>query len=310
MKISDLTELELQQSVKHGTLNLHIEPFVIRLKSSIQSVSESLALLYSDYPITSQGQECFTDFHVELRPPNSLRRCYRPQVNFYLDGKSPFSPLPLSQAFPFLEWGLNWCIAGHFYQYLLIHAAVVEKDKFTLILSGQPGAGKSTLCAALVTKGWRLLSDEMAVVDLVEQTLIPIVRPVSLKNESIELIRKFAPSAVIGNVFLDTKKGNVTHMKPPEQSVASSTIRAKARCLVFPRFLADSQIKTNALDKGASVVKLAENSFNYNVLGMQGFNALCEIVNQCACFELTYSELDDAVDYFEEIVKKKSKSLS
>lgn len=310
MKISDLTELELQQSLKQGTLNLHIEPFVIRLKSSIQSLSESLVLLYSDFPVTSQEQECFTDFYIELRTPSSLRRFYRPQVNFYLDSKSPFIPLPLSQAFPFFEWGLNWCIASHFCQHLLIHAAVVEKHGFALILPGQPGAGKSTLCAALVLKGWRLLSDEMAVIDLAEQTLIPIVRPVSLKNESIELIKKFSPSAVIGNLSLDTKKGTVTHMKPPLQSVVSSTIRAKARYLVFPRFLADSQIKTKPIDKGATIIKLAENSFNYNVLGLQGFNALCEIVNQSACFELTYSKLDDAIGFFEKIVKKNSESLS
>jgi predicted ATPase len=30
-----------------------------------------------------------------------------------------------------------------------------------VILPAPPGSGKSTLCAALVTRGWRLLSDEL-----------------------------------------------------------------------------------------------------------------------------------------------------
>ena len=64
-----------------------------------------------------------------------------------------------------LEWGLNWCVAGHAHQYLMLHAAALERNGRAVILPGDPGAGKSTLTAALMLSGWRLLSDEITLVD-------------------------------------------------------------------------------------------------------------------------------------------------
>ena len=39
------------------------------------------------------------------------------------------------------------------------------KDDFAVIVPGQSGQGKSTLCAALVARGWRHISDEFALMD-------------------------------------------------------------------------------------------------------------------------------------------------
>lgn len=51
-------------------------------------------------------------------------------------------------------------------------------------------SAKRTLCAALVGKGWRLLSDELALVRLDTGELVPLPRPISLKNASINIIRR------------------------------------------------------------------------------------------------------------------------
>ena len=53
-------------------------------------------------------------------------------------GILPFAPLPLDQAFPMLEWGLNWCVSAHCHQYLIFHAAVVEKSGPRADPSGAP----------------------------------------------------------------------------------------------------------------------------------------------------------------------------
>jgi len=199
------------------------------------------------------------------------------------------------------EWGLNWCIANHCHQFLMIHAAVVERDGCTAILAAPPGSGKSTLCAALVSRGWRLLSDELALIDPLDRLLTPVPRPISLKNESIDIIRRYDPSAVIGPVVRDTHKGTVSHMKAPADSVRRSQETARPAWIVFPRFQPGAKVELSPYSKARTLVRLAENAFNYTLLGERGFEALVGIVDKAECYEFTYSKLDDAISVFADL---------
>ncbi|PPD05247.1 MAG: HprK-related kinase A [Methylobacter sp.] len=277
---------------------LQVGPFTVKLESALSAVGNSVRKLYPNDFVVAGESAVFADFHIKIAQPSLIRSWYKPQVQFYADGKAPFKPLPLSQAYPFFEWGLNWCIATHVFNYLLIHAAVLEKQGCALILSGMPGAGKSTLCAALANRGWRLLSDEMAVVDLQSNAVIPIVRPISLKNQAIAILKDFAPKAVFGDSFYDTAKGTVAHMKPSDDSIGKASQTADAKWIVFPRYQADAQTRLLPLPKGQVVLKLAENSFNYSILGGQGFMAMCDLVERSQCYEFEYSNLDEAIALF------------
>jgi len=295
--------VSLEAAFVDNQTTLSIEPFVVRLKSAIPAVQSSICHLYQGHVFLPQNAGNFVDFHIIIDQVGGARRFYKRQVQFKFDGKTPFKPLPYSQAFPFFEWGLNWCIANHSFRHLLLHAAVVEKNGQAVILPGQPGAGKSTLCAALVGRGWRLLSDEMAMIDLTSTELIPIVRPVSLKNESISIISGFVPDVVMGESFLDTSKGTVAHMKPPLASVQNASLRTKGRWVVFPQFRQDSSISVESISRAKAVLDLAKNAFNYNVLGARGFEKLCDLVEACDCFRLEYSHLDEAIDFFSDLDK-------
>jgi HprK-related kinase A len=138
---------------------------------------------------------------------------------------------------------------------------------------------------------------------LTSTELIPIVRPVSLKNESISIIKEFIPDVVMGESFHDTAKGTVSHMKPPVASVQNARLRTKGRWVVFPQFRKDSSISVEPISSAKAVLDLAKNSFNYNVLGVRGFEKLCDLVESCDCFQLEYSHLDDAIDFFASLDK-------
>jgi hypothetical protein len=252
--------------------------------------------LYADYPVVSEKE--FVDFHVCLTKPKNLRRWFHPQVLFMLDDRVPFKPLPLNQAFPFFEWGLNWCIAAHSNNYVILHAAVAEKNGHAVIFPGEPGAGKSTLCAALVLNGWRLLSDEMAVIDVASQQLTPIPRPISLKNESIEVIRRFVPAVTMGPVTNDTSKGTVTHVKPPQESIIKNSEPATPAWIVKPNFTPNASSRLEELNSGELFMHMVKNAFNYSMLGEVAFKTLGDVVNKCHCYEFTYSDLRDAVNTF------------
>lgn len=276
-------------------LSIRIPPLVVNVRSRIASVEAGLRLYYSGYEVTKDG---FADFHVAIAQPPSLRRWVRPQVDFIFDGVRPFKPLPLAHAYPMFEWGLNWCIANHCHQYVMVHAAVIERGGRAALLAAPPGSGKSTLCAALINRGWRLLSDELALIDPVSLQLVPVPRPVSLKNASIDVIRRYVTGAVMGPLARDTHKGTVTHLRAPEASIAQAEELARPAWVVFPRYVAASPPALEPLSKARTVVGLMENSFNYSHLAQRAFDTVVALVDRCACFEFSYGELDDAVATF------------
>jgi len=269
---------------------LRTGPFLYRIHSDFASVARGLAALYGSFSV--EPADRVADFHVHIQPVPGLRRWLAPQVEFRLDEHSPFLPLPADHAFALMEWGMNWCLASQANHYLLFHAAVLEKHGQCLVMPGDPGAGKSTLTAALMLSGWRLLSDEMAMVDRDNGALTPLSRPVSLKNQSIDVIRRFAPDqAVFGEAAYDTHKGTVSHLRPTAISVASRDTQAAPTQLIFPRWRAGAGTELTPVPKALAFERLAGHSFNYSMLGRLGFELTAGLIDRCQCADFVYSDL-------------------
>lgn len=280
-------------------MRLRTGPVVTCVRSTLPAVAEGINLLYAGHDVGDASD--FADFHVRVDRPPGMRRWLYPQVVFQFDGAPPFNPLPGDQGFPLLEWGLNWCISAHLHQYLIIHAAVVERRGQALLLPAPPGSGKSTLCAALVSRGWRLLSDELALISPETGNVLPLVRPISLKNASIAVIGRFAPVMRIGPAVHDTQKGSVAHVKPPIESVQRQADPATPRWVVMPRYAARKQARLQAYAKGKTFIQLADSAFNYEVHGRQGFDLIGDLVASCECYEFSYSDLEEAVGLFNDM---------
>lgn len=296
LTISALPAAELRRRLTSDGVYFRTGVFTACLHTSLEHVTSSFALLYGDYALSETG---YADFHVEVRPPRGLRRWLRPQVDFIADGASPFAALPRDQGFPMFEWGLNWCVSSNAHYYLMIHAAVIEKNGRAAILPAPPGSGKSTLCAALINKGWRLLSDELTLIRRSDAQLVPLPRPVSLKNASIPLMKAYAPNAVFSPSVSDTVKGTVAHMKAPAASVERADETALPGWIIFPRYEAGAPLTLTPVPRTRGFMRVADNAFNYVELGAEGFNALASVIRQSDCYDLHYSSLDEAVAAFD-----------
>jgi HprK-related kinase A len=299
--LSSLSDSTLHSRLAGDGLRLRSGPLVVSIGSQLPSVARNLALLYADHAVAPHSE--FADFHVRVETARGLRRLVRRQAQFEFDGILPFSPLPHSQAFAMLEWGLNWVIASQCHQYLIIHAAVIERDGFAAILPAPPGSGKSTLCAGLIHRGWRLCSDELTLLSPHNGEVVALSRPVNLKNQSIDLIRAYAPEAVFGEEFHDTHKGRVAHLRPPKESVQRAGQHAQPRWIVFPRWEKGAAPTLRSGSKAHAFIDLADNAFNYSVLGETGFATLGKVIDDCECLNFTYDKLDDAVEVFDRLVE-------
>jgi HprK-related kinase A len=265
----------------------------VHLQTRLGAVARSLRLLYGAFPV--EGDDSIAEIHARLARPWGLRRWLRPHVFFHVDGQNLFEPFPLALAPPLFEWGLNWCISTRAHRFLILHSAVVERDGRAVILPAHPGSGKSTLCAGLVHRGYRLLSDEHVLLRPEDGHVVPVPRPVALKNESIAVLRDCAPELVWGPSYDDARKGIVTHVQPPAESVARASETALPGAIVFPHFEKGSATRLVPVPKAEALMELVDNSVNYSLWGARGFDTLADLVDRAPCYAFDYDDLDEAM---------------
>ena len=134
------------------------------------------------------------------------------------------------------EMGLNLSVALKCCRFVTIHAGVVANEQGGIIMSAESGGGKSTLTAALMCEGYRLFSDEFALVSLTSGDLNPYPRPISLKQESIPIVRELAGGDRVSAPLTGTPKGNISYCRVNKQDIEAEKHTAKARLVLFPRF--------------------------------------------------------------------------
>ncbi|MFK5893189.1 MAG: HprK-related kinase A [Pseudomonadota bacterium] len=272
--------------------NLPIGPFSFAIKTDNKIVIDNISSLYADYNLHKTID--FVDFPITITTRSLLRRLIKPQVDFFIDEFAPFKPLPKDQSFAMLEWGMNWCIATKAHHFLITHAGAIEKNGKVIVMPAEPGSGKSTLTAAMVNSGWRLFSDELALISIADELVYPITRPINLKNSSIDIIDQFADNAVFSSIANDTHKGTVALLKPPTESVQRMHEAAPLHCVVFPKYVANAQATLTAVDTMDCFQQLIHHSFNYHILGLDGFNLIASLMNKVKCYQFEYSDFEQA----------------
>jgi HprK-related kinase A len=265
-----------------------------RIGSVVPSLPDMVKIVYGAYPIEEPAG--MFDVSVILRGVAGWRSWIRPQVELVCDGVRELEPFPSDTPLPLLEWGTNYALASRLYCFLLLHAGVVERDGIAVVMPAMPGSGKSTLTAALSLSGFRLLSDEFGVVRLTDAALLPMLRPVALKNQSIDVIARGFSNALIGPRFPKTHKGTVAHLAPLQTHVDGRHVPAEAGLVVFPRFESTAGVELEPVSRARAFARLAVNSFNYDALGPDGFDALGKLVQRSSCWVLHYGDLGAAIE--------------
>ncbi|OHX37637.1 hypothetical protein BJL95_17910 [Methylomonas sp. LWB] len=299
MRLQHLPFQEVNSRLRNSGLNLQLGQFCFAITTKLASVAQSLSILYADFEVFDSS--VFVDFPVSVASGHNWFSSISKSAEFRFDGYAPFNPLPLQHAPALIEWGMNWCVSSQINTFLIIHAAVIEKNGWAAVLPAPPGSGKSTLTATLIQEGWRLLSDELTLVDPVTFRVHPFPRPVSLKNQSIDIVAKRYPGLVFGPLSTDTSKGTVCHLKPPETSVSRQSESCPIAWIIFPKYEAGSATEFAPKAKSLTFIDVADNAFNFSRLGYAGFYALRNVLDRASCYQLRYSCLDDAVQIFDQL---------
>ncbi|MBK5930598.1 HprK-related kinase A [Halochromatium salexigens] len=297
---------EISQRCRTGQLHLDYGAALVRVRSPLDVFARTLQRTYGAFRLPHPAQAECADYHVEVIRPRGPRAFIRPQSQFRIDGIQPFDPFPLTNALPLFEWGVNWCFGQRANQYILLHAGVLAKGERAIIMAAPPGSGKSTLAAAMMLRGFRLLSDEFGVLRPETGDLVAMLKPVALKNQSVEVIRAFSDEAVIGPLFTGTRKGDVAHLAANDASADAIHQPARPALVLFPSFEVGATLASHRLPGKDAFAHLAFNSFNYHLLGATGFEAVADIIVACPAYQIRYSALDAAISHIESLLDEAS----
>jgi len=197
------------------------------------------------------------------------------------------------------EMGMNLQMALGQKRYLLLHASSAEKDGRALIMTGESGAGKSTLSALLGERGWRLMGDEFALLDLTDGRLHPFPRAISLKNGAIRVMESEVPANRFGPRLEGTPKGVIRHLRPNAAAIERMSERAKPALILFPRF--GPQQDARPMGQAEIFMRLTQASTNYVALGAAGFDALTGLVKSCPAAAIDYPDTETGIGLVEEL---------
>lgn len=283
---------------------IRIGPVLFRLRTPFRGVIAEIDALYRDYP--KGAVDDVYDYAVSAVPTNRLRRWVRPNFGLQCDFE-PFDALPMPRRLGLLgiEMGMNLQIASGYRRHVVVHAAAAERDGRSALIIGDSGAGKSTLSALLAYSGrWRHFGDEFALLGLDSPQIHPFPRPISLKNESIEAMRRFAPADRFGPVMEGTVKGTIRHLLPPLDAIARMAEPAPLSVIVAPHFTPGARPQWRPMTRAETYVRLAASSTNHGVLGERGFEAVWQCLDRALAFDIIYGSSEDGLELFEAIWDK------
>lgn len=221
---------------------------------------------------------------------------------FHLDGFIPFTKAPLAHAHAMLEWGMNWCVSQYASERLIVHAATIAKGEQATLISGNSGSGKSTLSCGLMLEGYRLLTDELSMINIDSHSITPSVRPVSLKDKSIDVIKTRYENSEFGANAFATHKGTVSHCKPTNLSWQTKRHDAQIKHIIFPRFnAACSELTATEITPLELFNLLNVQSFNINILGLDAIQVLQHLSETCTAYHLEYNDLSQAIKFIDRL---------
>jgi hypothetical protein len=180
-------------------------------------------------------------------------------------------------AVAWLLWYLNRLAATTPHR-VTIHAGAVAGPHGAVVLPGAPGAGKSTMTAALVRAGCGYLSDELAALDLEGRLVHPFPRPLALHPATVARVGAGGvPPA--GAVARPGRDGGV--LAPPRAFGATLAGPTPPAAIVMPRIVSGAPGRPRPLAPPTVLLGLLAHAPNLALLGTPAFVALATLAARC-----------------------------
>lgn len=182
-------------------------------------------------------------------------------------------------------------------RYLMyVHAGVVEKDGFCLMLPATAGSGKSTLTAALLPHGYTYLSDEIALLCESSFRVAPVPISIGLKAGSWRTLESLYPELTDLRIHNREDGKQVRYLPPPESALVKGNSAYPVKTIVFPNYDPSSKTNLKPITKVETLRRLFGDCKAIPLdLTLQQVEDMANWIKSVDCYQLTINDLDEAV---------------
>jgi hypothetical protein len=215
--------------------------------------------------------------------------------NVYRDG-NPIGHAPqLTHLGPIVKAALWECAVSAYNFLLYIHAGVVATREGCVLLPAAPGGGKSSLTAALIHRGFRYFSDEVALVEPVTFRVPPVPLAICVKSTGWELMARYYPD--IENLPPHRRSDGklVRYIAPPTEAARCASLPVSH--IIFPYFEANSATELVRVPRAEALGRLMEECLALSRrLSRENVAEMVRWVAAIDCYALTFQSLDEAAE--------------
>jgi hypothetical protein len=211
----------------------------------------------------------------------------------------------LSELGPFVK-GILWSAAINAHDFLFyIHAGVVATRETCLLLPAPSGSGKSSLTAALIHRGFRYFSDEVALIEPGTFKVPPVPLALCVKASGWDMIARYYPGLSSAPTHRRSDGKRVRYLPPPGVDHKHQRASAEVTHIIFPRHAKDGPTELKPLARSEALGRVMDECLALRQrLSHDDVRQLTRWMAGVDCYELAFASLDEGAELIEQTVRR------
>jgi hypothetical protein len=189
-------------------------------------------------------------------------------------------------------------------KYYAFHAGAVAREGRGILLPAPPGGSKTTLTAALLRRGFDLLSDEVGAMEVDTGRLCAYRRALWLRSPTPRVL---GLDASLGMSLEYEHTRIVSAAELGARCVSDSPVLA---LIISPKYQVLARTRMEPIRAGLAVIALMESSCSQPQFKVAGLDLVIDLALRLPCYRLDFSDLDAAVALIEDAFDRGCKELS
>ena len=225
------------------------------------------------------------------------------------EGEDYIAGPDISAVLPRLEAAVNYQVMTKRRAFFQLHAGVMSCRDHAVVFTGSSGTGKTTLAAALLSRGWKYLCDEFALIDPDSMQVLPFPKPLSIKESGIERIACMNLPLCSHRWRNGKSDRRLSYILPLDVRPDCIGDPGLVKTLLFMTRHERIPQYCRRLEAPEAAMTIYRLGLNTEELGRRGFNAAVALAKQAQCYQLNLGSVEQGCELLESLLSEPSDTL-